>query len=138
MPPANILPNFVFVFEFLPHFVFVFLPQFFCISSSFCLCISSSFCFCISSQFEAPGCQRCKADGSFPSHWEEIQDQQIIKSQTPKLVPEEGFPQDGAALADSSLLYFLYLYLYFLFFRFAFPRLWNWFLRRVFPKMVLL
>ena len=35
------------------------------------------------------GCQRCKADGSFDSHWEEIQDHQIIKSQTLKLVSEE-------------------------------------------------
>ena len=34
--------------------------------------------------------QRCKADGSFHSHWEEIQDHQIIKSQTLKLVSEEG------------------------------------------------
>ena len=94
------LPNFVcissqFCLYFFPNW-FAFLPNFVCISSQFCLYFFPNwFAFlpifvCISSQFEAAACQRCKPDGSFHSHWEEIQDHQIIKSQTLKLVSEEG------------------------------------------------
>ena len=100
-----------FVF-FLPNLMDLFIPAVFCISSQFCLYFFPNwFAFlpifvCISSQFEAGACQRCKPDGSFHSHWEEIQDHQIIKSQTLKLVSEEDFPQHGAALAGSSLSYY--------------------------------